>query len=33
MREVNLYISEWNILCVGNTKFEETLYSCVIFNN
>lgn len=31
MREVNLYIGEWKILCISNTKFEETLYSCVIF--
>jgi hypothetical protein len=31
MREVNLYIAEWKILCISNTKFEETFYSCVIF--
>jgi hypothetical protein len=33
MHEVTLYIGEWKILCVSNTKFEETLYSCVNFTN
>lgn len=33
MREVNLYIGEWTILCIGNTEFKETFYSCVIFSN
>lgn len=33
MREVNLYIGEWKILCISNKEFEETLYSSVILSN